>query len=74
LPRNTLDYILDYHVNDDNTITLDVTLNAIANPANTAAYKAELEEYKQDAIDYMKSVGVDFDKTKIIYTPDPAKL
>jgi hypothetical protein len=74
LPHQTLDYSVDYHTNADKTITLDVTLNPVTNPADADSYKQELEDYKQEAIDYMKSVGVDLEKTKVTYDPDPARL
>jgi hypothetical protein len=74
LPYETLDYDIEYHTNKDLTVELDVTLKPVTNPADTAAYKAELQDYQKEATDYMTSNGIDPSAIKVNWSPDPAKL
>jgi len=75
LPYETTDYVVNYSLNDTNTvISLQVTLKPISTPDDPTDYKDELTTYKQEAIDWMKSQNMDSSKAKITYTPDPSKL
>jgi len=78
LPYDTTDFTVDYHTNGsthkDITVTLDVTLKPTSNPGVPDYYKDELQTYKNEAIAYMKSIGINTDKADINYDPDPARL
>lgn len=52
------------------TITLYAIIN---NPDQYDMYRDQLKEYKQKALDYLKSKGVDINKAEITYEPDEAK-
>lgn len=55
----------------DNTYT--VTLYAIINrPDQADSYKAQLKEYKENALKDLKDRGVNISTTKIIYEPEEA--
>ncbi len=78
LPYETTDFTVDYHTNGSNhtniTVSIDVTLNPTSTPETPDYYKQELADYKAEAISYMKSIGINTDKTDIKYDPDPARL
>ncbi len=70
LPHETIDYKIDYTVNTDNSLTLNVTLYAILNrPDQESSYQAQLKQFKSEALNYIKSIGFDPAKYKITYTP-----
>jgi hypothetical protein len=56
-------------LNDSYTITLYAIIN---NPSQYDTYKDQLKQYKQEALDYMKSKDIDTTKVKITYEPDEA--
>jgi hypothetical protein len=66
LPYKTLDYQVDYALNGDE-LTLIVTLYPVAVTPGTKLYEEQVEEFKQKALTYLRSQGIDLAKTKIEY-------
>lgn len=52
------------------TITLYAIIN---NPDQYDMYRDQLKEYKQKALDYLRSQGVDVNTIEVTYEPDEAK-
>jgi hypothetical protein len=70
LPYKTLDYKIDYSlVNDE--LQLQISLYPIATTPGSALYDQQVEEFKQKALTYLKSQGVDLANTKIEYKVVP---
>lgn len=76
LPYETLDFKIDYDVSRDKKAV--VFLVKLYEPAavtpGTDLYKKELTVHKSQALGYLKDNGVDTNKVKITFTPDPDKL
>lgn len=74
LPHETLNFRVDYQQTDGGP-TFQVKLFAILNrPSDFPQYQQDLQTYKKEALDYMKSIGINTDGATIQYTPDPEKL
>lgn len=71
LPVYNSDYRIDYSSDAANNIEYQITLYAIINgPADRPRYLAQLKQYKAEAINFLKSSGVDVTSARISYTPD----
>lgn len=72
LPRETLDYKIEYSNPELNVIEFGITLYPISPKSERPnSYKEELQQYKKDALDFLKSKGVDVSRAKITITPNP---
>lgn len=72
LPYKTVDYKIDYDINEEQDVVFIVTFN----PPNALTpgsdlYKEELRRFKNEALTYLKSKGIDTSKTTITFSPDP---
>ncbi|HZM64404.1 MAG TPA: hypothetical protein VFB59_04695 [Candidatus Saccharimonadales bacterium] len=74
LPYQTTDYKIDYNVTDDQKVIFDVTLFPVGAAPGSSLYKEKLERYKTQALNYLKSQGVDTFGATITFSPDPASL
>lgn len=75
LPYRTLDFQVDYSITGEKyDISFQVTLNPVAVIPGTPEYKQQVVEYKQLALEYLESQGVDTKKAKISFDPDPERL
>ena len=74
LPHETSHYTIDYRVlPDGNHLALTITLKAILNRADQlAAYRAELESYKAEALAFLRSQSQDPAAYQITYGPAEA--
>ena len=80
LPQDAVkDYVLvtetdEYKIRQvPSTSNYIITLYAIINrPDQYSMYQDQLKEYKQKALDYLKSTGVNVDKATITYEPQEA--
>lgn len=72
LPHTTIDYKVDYGFDDEDQIFIEVTLYppAAVTPG-TDLYRQQLQQFKDDALGYLESIGVDTDQTEITFSPDP---
>jgi hypothetical protein len=66
LPYETLDYKIDYSVNEAGKISFIVTLYPFADPASPE-YGPQVDKEKQAAKNYLSSYGVDTEKVPISY-------
>lgn len=74
LPQENLDYKISYSVNSDQSVTYTITLYATQNrPDQFDRYMAQLKQYKQEALDFIRSKGEDPTKLTIQYDPPDAK-
>lgn len=74
LPHETLDYKIEYSNPRLNEIEFGITLYPISPKAERPnSYREELQQYKKEALDFLKSKGVDVTRSKITITPDPDK-
>lgn len=67
LPRDTLDYIVDYVVEEDKSITFIVTVKPYAKPENKTDYQEQVVLFKKEANDFLTKNGIDINKAKITY-------
>lgn len=74
LPKETLDYRIDYtQAGDNNQYVYTITLYAVINgPQDRPQYEQELKQYKQEALDYIKSQNIDPSTLTINYVPSEA--
>jgi hypothetical protein len=71
LPYETLEFKVDYEVDESKNVNFKVTIFVPSStPDNQARVQAEYDAHKQQAIDWMRSKGVDTDKAKITYTQE----
>ena len=72
LPHDDSNYSITYELMPDGKLKLTVTLNAILNRADQlASYKAQLQQYKTEALQYLTSKGAKLSDYVITYSPDP---
>lgn len=72
LPHDDSNYSITYDLMPDGKLKLSVTLNAILNRADQLpAYKAQLQQYKTEALQYLTSKGAKLSDYVITYSPDP---
>jgi len=74
LPYRTLDFKIDYAVNDKQQVSLKVELYPVATTPGTTEYKQQLEQFKKRALDYIKSQKIDTSRITVTFSPDPNKL
>lgn len=73
IPHQTLHYKIDYTVQSDGSLKLIVTLYAILNrPDQYNTYLAQLAQYKQEALEYLRQNGADPANFSITYDPPAA--
>ena len=73
LPHETSHYKVDYRAFPDRSITLQITLYAILNnERQLPAYEATLRQYKQEALDWIRSQNQDPASFSITYNPPEA--
>jgi hypothetical protein len=61
VPYSTLDYSLDGVINDDQSVTITITIQLSAADVSSGA-DAATARYKQEALDYITSQGIDLSK------------
>lgn len=69
LPHNTIDYTISYSVDDKNNLSFNITLNPYAKPDDPVHYKQQYDDFKQEALDWLKSNNVDVTRYPITYDP-----
>ncbi|HSW66025.1 MAG TPA: hypothetical protein VLI54_02720 [Bacillota bacterium] len=68
LPYKTLDFRIDYSLDDEYNLSLTITTFPIAVQSEDAArYNADVSRYKQEALAYLQSQKVDTSKVSITY-------
>ncbi len=73
LPHETTHYKIAYRAAADNTITLQITIYAILNnERQLPTYMANLHQYKQEALDWIRSQNQDPAAFTITYSPPDA--
>jgi type 1 fimbria pilin len=71
LPKETLDYKVDYKADAAGKVTFQVTLfPAYETPDNHTQVAAQIEAYKKEALDFMSGQGVDVHKETITFTQE----
>lgn len=73
LPAETSHYKIDYSLGGENNdqVSYTVTLYAIINnPSQYASYKAQLNQYRDEALQFLSNNGVDVNTSSITYTPN----
>ena len=68
LPRRTLGYSINYSLDANLNISFQITIFPRARAKQDGTYDTEVAQYKAQAIDFLKQIGVDTDKAKITYT------
>jgi hypothetical protein len=71
LPYETLDYVIGYDVDANNEISFAISIDPLSTPDQGEYYKEELRRYRDEALQYMRSQGVDTKTAKITVTPNP---
>lgn len=71
LPYTTIDYRIDYEVTENKDVKFVVTLYPVATEPGSDMYKQQLNDFKQNALSYLSSRGVDTATTDISFSPDP---
>jgi hypothetical protein len=66
-PYRAIDYRIDYEVDKNKNITLIATLNVVSPPDQTSAYQKEIDQYKAEVVEFLKSKGVDLNKVPVTY-------
>jgi hypothetical protein len=70
LPKQTINFKVDYSVDSNNNLGFTVTTYAIINgPSDYSQYLKDTNTYRQQALDYLKSNGIDPTKYKVSYIP-----
>jgi hypothetical protein len=60
LPYQTLDYKIDYSIDSKTSkVSLQVTLNPVAVQPGSDLYDQQINQYKDEALQYLKNQGVD---------------
>ncbi len=73
LPHETTHYRIDYRVGQDDRLALTITLLAVLNhDYQLATYRAQLAQYKAEALDYLRAQGQDPAGYTIAYEPAEA--
>lgn len=73
LPHSSTHYRIDYRVGQDDHLLLTVTLLAVLNhDYQLATYRAQLGQYKAEALDYLRAQGQDPAAYAITYEPAEA--
>lgn len=74
LPEDeSADYTIDYQVNSDLSVTYTITLHAILNePSQLPLYNQQLRQFKQEALSWIASKGVDPKSLNITWIPPNA--
>jgi hypothetical protein len=73
LPKSTTHYKIDYRVESDRSLSLTITLFAVLNRADQLPqYRAQLVEYKAEALAWLGSKGVNPTDYKTTYLPPEA--
>jgi len=71
LPHQTLDYKIDYVLEENQEVTFKVKLYPVATAYGTPQRKAQLEELKASAFKWLKDHKLNTSKATIVVTPDP---
>lgn len=71
LPYQTTDFKIDYDISIDQNLVYLVTLYPVAAMPGSDLYKQQLAQYKNEALAWLTSKGVDTSTADIRYTPDP---
>lgn len=70
LPYENLHYKIGYKLEDTSNIVFTITLYGIINsPSQYNEYQKQLSQYKAEALNYLRSNGVDVNKEKMEFTP-----
>jgi hypothetical protein len=70
LPYENLHYKIDYSIEDSSKPSFTVTLYAIINrPSEYKLYKAQLHQYRDEALAYLKNNDIDTNSFNINYIP-----
>ena len=72
LPYNSIDFGISYSVDDDLNISFAIALYPYAKPDNPAGRKKQLTQFKNDALTFLRSNGIDTNTAKITYDPAEA--
>jgi hypothetical protein len=71
LPYENLHYKIGYKLEDTSNVIFTVTLYGIINsPSQYGEYQNQLKQFKTEALDHLKSSGIDINKEKIEFTPN----
>jgi hypothetical protein len=71
LPYENLDFKIDYTLDSKNDLSFTITLYAILNrPSQYDQYRQQLQQYKGEALTYLKDNGIDPSKFSIKYIPN----
>jgi hypothetical protein len=71
LPYETIDFLIDYTVSEENEVLFTVTLYPVAAVPDSDEYKQQLQDYKQQALQYLQKQGVNTSKANIVFSPNP---
>ncbi len=74
-PYEAIDFRVDYGYTNKGLLALTVTLQPYSDPQNAPDdYQQQLKDYKAEALDYLKSIKVDFNTVTLTWLPqDPDK-
>jgi hypothetical protein len=73
LPYENSHYKIEYLTDESYNVSYTVTLLAIINgPQDYERYKAQIVQYKQEALNYLQNKGVNIKKAKITFVPNQA--
>lgn len=75
LPKTTEGYRISYMngTDEQGRMTINIDLYGIYNrPSQKAQYIADLTKHQEEAMQYLRDNGADFDKLNIVLDPDPA--
>jgi hypothetical protein len=72
LPYTTLDYKIDYAIDDDLNISFTITLYPYAKPDDPVGRQQQLKAFKTKALGFLSGWGIHTDSVPITYVPAEA--
>ena len=73
LPHDSDHFRVDYHLDNDGRLVVDIELRAVLNrPDQLVAYEEQLRAYRDEALDWLRSVGADPAWLNLTYLPPEA--